>query len=54
MNERKITPIDNSLDNFMIWGGTHIFFGKNCLEHLPEGNPENDPFLIILEEEEEE
>lgn len=37
MKEHKVTPIDNSLDNFMIWVGTQIFFGKTALEHLPEG-----------------
>lgn len=29
--------ITQKLDNFMIWAGTQIFFGKTALEHLPEG-----------------
>ena len=29
--------ITQKLDNFMIWVGTQIFFGKTALEHLPEG-----------------
>ena len=29
--------ITQKLDNFMIWVGTQIFFGKPALEHLPEG-----------------
>ncbi len=37
MSKHEVTPIDNSLDNFMIWVSTQIFFGKTALEHLPEG-----------------